>query len=589
MLPYIALLTWCGILYFRAIDHPFVYDDQFQITRNLNIQHLETALGYFLHGVDFQTDFTGATPSQFYRPAFWLSLWADYGIWGPNAAGFHVTNILLHAFNAILIAVLARQLLGDTAAFFIGLTWVSLPIHTEVVAWISGRGLSLATAFILLTVIQAIKYAEDRKSIRLWFIGLTCLGALLSHEGGIVAPALALFTAAVRSPSNTQRRTLQVMLVGTGIPVVAYILVRALFLNLAPPAPSTFRDILLRTPVSFAKYLWWTIHAPGMSVERSTELINVHFASPVYAFAWVTLIIVGVVALFSPAPLMTCTVLATFITLLPFSQILPLYQSMAERYTYTASIGVLLTVTALLFAVQTRFRLPRWTPIAFLCVWIALSVVPLERRIQAWSSEESLFSISLRATPGSHVLYHNLAVVEENAGRSDLAFSLFKKSIELKPDYFTGRKDLANFYLRQRDFSQAERAYKEFLQYYPGDRETRLNLANVQLIRGDSESAIALLRKLVSEDPNFFEAQIDLGAALLGKNDAEARLHLETALRIRPDSAEAAYNLGFLEEQNGHPDEARRLYRETLFYRPDHQKAAQRLRELETGRSGVVH
>src|SRR5690348_5452281 len=76
LLPYIVLLFWTGLIYFRAIPHPFVYDDQPQILRNLSIQNLGGSLEYFRHGVEFNNDFNSA-PGKFYRPLFWVSLWGD--------------------------------------------------------------------------------------------------------------------------------------------------------------------------------------------------------------------------------------------------------------------------------------------------------------------------------------------------------------------------------------------------------------------------------------------------------------------------------------------------------------------------------
>jgi tetratricopeptide (TPR) repeat protein len=175
--------------------------------------------------------------------------------------------------------------------------------------------------------------------------------------------------------------------------------------------------------------------------------------------------------------------------------------------------------------------------------------------------------------------------MEEDAGRFDEAIALYAKAVGLKPDYVTARKDLANLYLRRRRFSEAEQAYAEMLQYAPENREAQLNLANVRLAKGNPRSAIMLLRTLVSKFPDFFEAQMDLGIALFGEKDPEARTHLEAALRLKPDSFEAAYNLGVLEDEAGHIPEAINMYRRSLFYRPGNQNAADRLRDLTTNRS----
>src|SRR5262249_2616731 len=151
----------------------------------------------------------------------------------------------------------------------------------------------------------------------------------------------------------------------------------------------------------------------------------------------------------------------------------------------------------------------------------------------------------------------------------------------------TARKDLANLYLRSRRPKEAEQAYTNLLKYSPENREAQLNLAHLRLVQGNRESAIMMLRTLVNKYPDFFEAQVDLGVALFGEKDPEARFHLEAALRLRPASAEVAYNLAVLEEDAGHIEEAVKLYRQTLYYRPDNQNAAERLRELTANRSAA--
>src|SRR5688572_14735179 len=189
--PYLVILLWTTVLYFPALSNPFVYDDQSQIVKNPNINGPGAVAVYFRQPTAFDQAFA-PQPGSFYRPLFWLSLMVDNKISGGNPGFFHATNLLIHALNGILIFLIFRRWFDGLLPLTAALAWLSLPIHTEVVAWISGRAISLATLFVLLDVLFALKYAERRNWKYLLLMTLASSAALLSHEAGIVCPLLAI-------------------------------------------------------------------------------------------------------------------------------------------------------------------------------------------------------------------------------------------------------------------------------------------------------------------------------------------------------------------------------------------------------------
>jgi tetratricopeptide (TPR) repeat protein len=74
---------------------------------------------------------------------------------------------------------------------------------------------------------------------------------------------------------------------------------------------------------------------------------------------------------------------------------------------------------------------------------------------------------------------------------------------------------------------------------------------------GDTQGAIAALRKAVEADPNDFDAQVGLGAVLHTERDLDgARQHLQHALQLKPDSTLARYEWARLERTEGHVEAA---------------------------------
>lgn len=579
--PYLVLLLWTTVLYFSALSNPFVYDDQSQIVKNPDISSLKTALVYFRQPAAFNHAFA-PQPGSFYRPLFWLSLTIDNKTSGRSPEFFHATNLLIHALNGILVFLIFRRWFTGLLPLMAGLAWLSLPIHTEVVAWISGRAMSLATFFVLLDVFCALKYAERRSWKYLPLMTLASCAALLSHEAGIVGPLLAILTVLWRSEATLRWRSTINVIAAVMIPVAAYSVLRAALFDKTAVSFQPLTEILLRGPVSVAKYVWWTIYAPAMSMERSTELIDLTFRSWLYFAACLTIASLAAAAIWlrSYLPLLAAGLVSTAIALLPFAQVLRLYQSVAERYAYTASIGIVLAIVAILAAAVSKLRWPAWSVALVLAAWIALSFMPLRERIHAWSSESELYQRSLRTSPKSAVLYLNLGVMNDEQGYARIASEFYEAAITLQPAYLQAHINLANAYMKTGRLDDAATEYKQVLSYDPGNLGAQLKLGEVLARKGDYDSALSLLMRLAREHPDSSEIETNLGILLYQRKDPAAREHFAKALQIKPDSVNAAYLLAILEEDSGHPDAARKLYQQVLVYQPDQVEAAQALRRL---------
>ena len=99
-----------------------------------------------------------------WHPITCLSLLIDHQLFGNNAGGYHLVNLLFHVANTLLLLYVLRQMTGEfwpsalTAAFF---AWH--PLHVESVAWVSERKDVLSTFFGLLTIGAYWRYVEKSK------------------------------------------------------------------------------------------------------------------------------------------------------------------------------------------------------------------------------------------------------------------------------------------------------------------------------------------------------------------------------------------------------------------------------------------
>src|SRR5205085_7967194 len=94
-----------------------------------------------------------------YRPLRDISHAFDFAMWGENAAGFHLTNVLIHLSNTLLVFALIRRLAGDLGvAFVAALVFAVHPIQTDAVTYISGRRDILFSLFYLLSFYCYLNY-----------------------------------------------------------------------------------------------------------------------------------------------------------------------------------------------------------------------------------------------------------------------------------------------------------------------------------------------------------------------------------------------------------------------------------------------
>jgi hypothetical protein len=151
----------------------------------------------------FLNNFTGnwanSNVMKSYRPLTSSSLFIDYAIWGLNAAGFHLTNILLLAGCSVFTGLITLELtgqrgnrLGATAAIWAALLFAVYPLHAESVAWIIGRVDLLCTFFYLASVFCYLRFRLLRESTyrnASWF----CFAAALaSKEVAVTLPVVIL-------------------------------------------------------------------------------------------------------------------------------------------------------------------------------------------------------------------------------------------------------------------------------------------------------------------------------------------------------------------------------------------------------------
>jgi len=116
----IALLM--VIVFSGTLKNGFSWDDKFLIINNPYIKSWD-----YLPAIFTTQLYEGSgMQSNFYRPLQSLSFLLDYSLWGLNPSGYHLTNLFLHIFNAVLVylilfALSSSSVLALVTAMLFGL------------------------------------------------------------------------------------------------------------------------------------------------------------------------------------------------------------------------------------------------------------------------------------------------------------------------------------------------------------------------------------------------------------------------------------------------------------------------------------
>src|SRR5437773_1496625 len=135
------LVALVAVAFAPVVRCDFVnFDDGMYVTGNAHVQH-------GLSWANLSWAFTTAAASN-YHPLTWLSLMLDRQLWGAGPLGFHLTNVALHAINAVLLFLVLRRLTGATwRCALVAAVFAVHPLRVESVAWVSERKDCLALLF----------------------------------------------------------------------------------------------------------------------------------------------------------------------------------------------------------------------------------------------------------------------------------------------------------------------------------------------------------------------------------------------------------------------------------------------------------
>jgi Flp pilus assembly protein TadD len=537
-------------VYGRTLQCDFVnYDDPAYVTENDAVQ-----AGLTMRSLAWA--FTSFRNSN-WHPLTWLSLELEYQLYRDSPAGFHLTNIMLHAWAAALLFLLLQRMTSDLwpSAIVAGL-FALHPLHVESVVWITERKDVLSAFFALLTCSAYVRYVMVRSpwayvaALVSFSLGLMCKPMLVTMPFVLL---LFDYWPLERWPKgkglSAPARAAGFGLLTEKLPFFALSLASCavtLWGQGQGGAVSSLTAIsldqrLANAIVTYGAYLVRAVWPDGLAIFYPYRAITWHAGQ-----VWVMLTALTIVSAIAVRTRLRWPYLFVgwFMYLGMLVPVIGMVQvggqASADRYTYLPLIGIFIAVTWGGQRLIEHLRLPSIAVAGAVGVVAIVLATCTYQQVGTWQDSVALWRQAIQAAPPNATADWLLGSALIQANQLEEATEWLNRALELEP-------------------AQPAAHY---------------NLGFVLEKKGRSKDAMEHFRQALENPPGLWQAHVHLALGLWkrGRND-EACDHLRAAARAEPRLSHAHTWLGKFHEQKGDWAEAIEEYRHAVESEPTSARA----------------
>lgn len=518
---YGIVVAVAAIVYLNALQTPFVYDDHRTVVENFSIR-------------DFR-DWRAVLLYQPLRPVLNISYAIDYAIWGENPFGFHLTNVLLHILNVLLlfrIGVASEsdhdrgqpggmgQVRPEIVGFTAALIFAAHPMMTSAVTYVTGRSEVLCTTFFLTALLCARRCLLEQG--RRWWpltVGLWILSLATKEVAAMLPLVLMCYERfALRLTPERRRRAIRI-LIGPMLSVAALVAIGRLVAFSFVEHPG---DVSLDGQLVFAEvnvivgYLKLMLMPEGQTIFHAVPLAGPLDVRTLMSFAVVVaLVLIGWRAR-ARAGLVTFGLAWFFLLLVPSTLLVLLGRAepMAEHRVYLASCGLILVAgTAVEWSLRRSTLKTRRARLALQAAMV-VALLSLGGRAMlrnaVWADPIGLWRESVAQAPQHWLPRLLLGEALHAAGRQQEAIAEYRRGINLRPDQELAYQKLARAWLETGNLGQAWATFYELRGRYPQSAVAANGLGALALLTGDREGARTHFQRALELDAGNVTARQSL-------------------------------------------------------------------------------
>ena len=572
MLICLALAAVVLAAFYPALGNGFTgYDDGEYVVDNV---HVRTGVS----GENVAWALTAAHSNN-WHPLTWISHALDATMFGLNPTGHHLTSLLLHIANTVLLFLWLSGATGRKGcSAFVALGFGLHPVHVESVAWVAERKDVLSTFFWMLTLLAYTAYAKKPGLARYLLVAALLAAGLMAKQMLVTVPLLLLLLDwwPLRRRENFRRMALEKLPL---MALSALACVAALWAQRAGGAVAGLDQLPLKlrlanAALSYLRYLAKTVWPVELSVLYPFPLEGIATWKVVAALAALAAISAIVFVVRRNRPWLAAGWAWYMITLLPVIGIVQVgMQAMADRYLYVPMIGILI---AMAWECAERWGDRRALAVPAAVLLLALGVLAWHQ-VHVWKDGVTLFEHAVAVTPDNFIAHNNLGVELDRRGRADEALAHYRETLRLRPTDRHGTRNfaMASFAKGERLFVQgkydeAMAVLQEGLHYQRHNALAHTYVGLILTAQGKPAAAVPALETALGIEPGLARAHMGLAVALeaLGKS-VEARREFAETLRLDASNVEAHYDLGLIMARMGEDRAALGEFDAAIRLKPD--------------------
>jgi len=567
----LALLFATFALYARVAHFDFlVFDDNVYITEVPQLRDGLSPAGLLWA-------LTSAEAGYWY-PVTRTSQLLDVQLFGYDAGMHHLVNVLWHALASLCVfAFLQRATGAPFRSAFVAFVFGLHPLHVESVSWITERKDVLSAFFFFLTLWAYVRYTERPSTSRYVVTLLAFLLGLASKTMVVTLPFVLVLLDVwplKRWSRDKLNEKLPFLALAAVIAVVTFFAqqnVGAVVSVDAAPLALRFENAL----ITYALYLWMTIWPAGLAAFYP-YVQHAPVWQPLLAAIALAAISILIVRQSRRRPYWLVGWAWYVITLLPVIGLIQVgEQGHADRYMYIPMVGLLIMLA------WTAPAKPVYATAGVIACIAAAAVAWAQ--IGYWQNSETVFRRALEVTTGNYLAHYSLGVVYgASPDRTAEAISEYQQALQIRPQHVDALINLGALLAKSGRLPEAISRYQEVLRIQPDNVMAHNNLgAALARTPGHLPEAIAQYEAAQRARPGDPAVITNLTAAQKELGDTYARAGqwqqaigaYQSAIRLKPDFAEAHNNLGFALISSGLTPNAIEEFRAATRDQPDYADA----------------